>query len=412
MTDLPTSAPDAQDVQAASPAPPPEIRGGRGSLLPLLSLILASVAILLHFYAQIRHESERYFGPLAWLPMSLTDAQLMSYGGEPGTASSSQVAPRLSAIDLELASLRQEVAQSLSDEAATKAELTKLGEAVNQSATNSASLSQSLAGLRELTEQSVADSTKLSADVEALRGAATQAEAKRLELAQAVEAVRQVGAQVSDISGKLDGLGKDLQTAKDQSAEATSRLTSRLEAISSSNDLSLLATRIVLSTAMGSVDSADIDALITRAPLQPALTQPLTELKTLSGADIPTFSALRESFLAREQSAISAVRASREEWWELPVSYARYKLSDFGMSQPPEKDKDQAVTAAVIHKLNSGHLEQALTELKAGSAELQKELSGWTKGAELRLTLDRTILQVVDALLDLEASQKTEPAPG
>lgn len=412
MTENPISAPEGQEREAAPTVFSAETRNRQGSMLPLLSLIAASVAILLHFYTQIRHQSENYFGPLTWLPLSLTDAQITTYGGASDDPSSLQVAPKLITLEEEIAKLRQEVAQSVSDISSTKDGLTRLGQAAEQSASNSTSLNEALTSLRSVTDQSASAVTKLSADMEALRSTTAQTEATRLELAQATEAMRQVGAQVSDVESKVAGISKDLEVSRSESTAATSRLSSQIDSLSSSHDASLLATRIALSTSMGSVDSADIDALITRAQLNSSLTQALTELKALAGADIPTFDALRDALLARERSTISAVRASRMEWWELPVSYARYTLSDLGMSQPPEEEKDQVILDRVIHKLNNGRLEAALRELEAGSSELQKQLSTWTSAAELRVTFDRTLLQVVDALLDQQTAQKSPASPG
>jgi exonuclease VII small subunit len=203
--------------------------------------------------------------------------------------------------------------------------------------------------------------------------------------------------QLEDRIAVLEGA---TQAFRNEMEASVAQIRKVVDVIARPGELPLVAARIALRHAAGSLDRNDAAVLAKLAADEPSLIEPVARLKVLADRDIPTLSALRDAYHEQRQAAAAMARRARLDWWQVPVSYARSGLSDWGMSRPAAEEKDQAVIRSVSDELDAGRLERALFELQAGSLELRAELSSWESAARLRLALDQAILEIVDGVLN------------
>ena len=206
----------------------------------------------------------------------------------------------------------------------------------------------------------------------------------------------------------LEGEARDLRVDMETSA---AQIRKAVDSVARPGELPLIAARIALRHAVGALDRNDAAVLADLAAEERSLIEPIARLRVLADQDIPTISALRDSYHERRQAAAATARRARLDWWQVPVSYARSGLSDWGISWPGAEEKDQAVIRFVSDELDAGRLERALFELQAGSLELRTELSSWESAARLRLALDQTVLEIVDGVLNRLSSVAGMPVP-
>lgn len=202
------------------------------------------------------------------------------------------------------------------------------------------------------------------------------------------------------VQDRITALERATQSLRSETEASVAQIRTVIDDIAMPGELALIAARIALRHAAGSLDGKDVNVLAALAADEPSLIEPVARLKVLADQDIPTLSALRDRFHRQQQDAAATARRARLDWWEVPVSYARSGLSDWGISRPAAEEMDQAVTRSVADELDAGRLERALFELHAGSLELRAELSNWESAARLRLALDDTVLEIVDGVLN------------
>lgn len=173
----------------------------------------------------------------------------------------------------------------------------------------------------------------------------------------------------------------------------------RLAATQQSPMASLIVARLALVTANGAVSAHEVEQLSAVATLVPAVSETVATLKVLSGQDILSMSALRDQFLNQQEAALSAARSAQLEWWEAGLSSVQTTASDWGLARPQHHSKDDIAMENAAHRLDAGDLQGALFELEAASPEIKDALRLWLDQAQLRVTFDETLLQLVDGLI-------------
>lgn len=205
---------------------------------------------------------------------------------------------------------------------------------------------------------------------------------------------------VQQVQDRIAALERATQASRSETEMSIAQIRKVIDDVAMPGELALIAARIALRYAAGALDGSDVTVLAALAADEPSLIEPVARLKVLADQDIPTLGALRDRFHKKQQAAAAIARRARLDWWEVPVSYARSGLSDWGISRPAAEEMDQAVTRSVADELDAGRLARALFELHAGSLELRAELSSWESAARLRLALDETVLEIVDGVLN------------
>ena len=203
-----------------------------------------------------------------------------------------------------------------------------------------------------------------------------------------------------NIQERIQTLESEAKALRKEMEVSTEQIRKAVDHVVRPGELPLIAARIALRHAAGALDRNDVALLAELAAEEHSLVEPVARLKVLADQDIPTLGALRDNYLDRRKAAAATAGRARLDWWQVPVSYARIGLSDWGISRPAAEAKDEDVIRTVSEELDSGRLEQALLELQAGSFELRTELSSWESAARLRLALDQTVLEIVDGVLN------------
>jgi hypothetical protein len=245
---------------------------------------------------------------------------------------------------------------------------------------------------------------KLESDVARLEQSIASIKAAVSPDQETTKTLQKIQDHIDAVEGEVKALRVEMEASAAQIRKAVDNVTKP-------GELPLIAARIALRHAAGALDRNDSAVLAGLAAEERTLIEPVARLRVLADQDIPTLSALRDSYHERRQAAAANARHARLDWWQVPVSYARSGLSDWGISQPAAEEKDQAVILSVSDELDAGRLEQALFELQAGSLELRTELSSWESAARLRLALDQTVLEIVDGVLNRLSSGAGMPVP-
>lgn len=248
-----------------------------------------------------------------------------------------------------------------------------------------------------------ADASRLESQLLRIEQSVASLEAAASSNEDASNALQQVQDRITALEGAVKAFRSDMEAS-------VLRLRTVIDGVVKPGELPLIAARIALRHAAGALDRDDAAVLAALAADEPSLVEPVARLKVLADQDIPTLSALRDRYHEQQQAAAAMARRARLDWWQVPVSYARSGLSDWGISSPAVEEKDQAVIRSVSDELDAGRLERALFELQAGSQELRAELSSWESAARLRLALDETVLEIVDGVLNQITSARGQRA--
>lgn len=333
-----------------SPTPAPVVRETRSGALPILAVLLAATAIALPFYSHIRDTVERHAGPLPWLPRELVPTQSSPLLQATGTAvSTGNERVALAQVQADIAELKTSVAQIVEVKAEAAASL-------------------------KAAQEAGAGMTALSNRVDAAEAAAAQ---KNKELS----------TSVADLSAALSKLATP-------------------------SEAPLVAARLVLLSVNGELAPQDIEQLTGLVSADPALAEIAGQLRALAGESIPTITALQVQFNAIKDSALQKALTSRLGWMESGLSLAHETLSEFGLLRPGAEEKDQVVILEAARQIDSGKLGKALFELQAASPELRQLLAPWISAAELRVTLDKTLQQLIDGLLSIKVMPPDAPGAG
>jgi len=244
---------------------------------------------------------------------------------------------------------------------------------------------------------------RLEKDVARLEQSTTLLKAAALTGEETSKTLLNIQERIKTLEGEAQGLRDEMEASVEQIRKA-------VDHVARPGELPLIAARIAMRHAAGALDRNDAAALAELAAEEQSLIEPVARLKVLADQDIPTLGALRDIYHERRQAAAATAGRARLDWWQVPVSYARSGLSDWGISRPAAEEKDQDVIRTVSDELDAGRLEKALFELQAGSLELRTELSSWESAARLRLTLDETVLEIVDGVLNRLSSVAGTPA--
>lgn len=224
---------------------------------------------------------------------------------------------------------------------------------------------------------------------------------------------------LAEVKSQLTVLAEAQATVQGQTAQQIGQVEAlladhdrRLAVVQQSPMASLMVARVALVSATGTVSAREVELLATAAALDPALSESVATLKVLAGQDIVSLAALRDQFADQREAALSAARSAQLEWWEAGLSSVQTTASDWGLAGPRHHSKDDIAVENAAHRLDVGDLTGALFELEAASPEIKDALRLWLDQAQLRVTFDETLLQLVDALIHREGKSPGSSSSG
>lgn len=236
------------------------------------------------------------------------------------------------------------------------------------------------------------------------------------------EADQRTSASLADLLSEVEKaakIDKQIYATKEdakRSEEALSRSVARLEEsyslLSAPLERPLIAAKLVLLAANGTLTPSNVEVLATAVGTDPALTAAAARLKTLASEDVPTYAALFAAFRERAPGAADAARRLRESGWDSVVGSVNSFLSQLSLGGPTDDDKDSIVLIQATRQLDNGRLSRAVFELQAASPELRHELASWISAAELRMSFDAALMDIVNGLLKQTPTPSSNASAG